>query len=149
VAGVAGAVAAALGVALGELVLAVGGVALAAACLGLAAGWASRIHDRLAGSDPQMRSLWVGVVLVVGVFALTITASVADIEEPAGRTLARATGWPALLISFAVLGYAMGMRRDAQGRRRPDWVFVGLASLLIVFTLVTLSARLSLIFFLA
>jgi hypothetical protein len=147
--GLAGLALAGLGIRAGSLATALAGAVLAAVSLGLATGsaWTARRSD--AGRAPAqytgLRSLGAAVGLVVGVFALTVTAANVGVEE--GATLIRLMGLPALALSFGALGFALTMGQDARGRRRPDWVFVGLATMLIALTVWQLYDRLGLIFF--
>jgi hypothetical protein len=143
-AAVSSALLAAFGIAAQSLAVALIGVALASGLLGLAAGSALRgqaVSGVSARSpDRWFRALGSASVFIVAVFVLAIVASATDITD-GGRTLVRATGWPALTVAFAALGFALAMRRT-NGRRRPDWVFVSIALLLIGFCLVTLAGRL-------
>jgi hypothetical protein len=142
-----GALFGALGIATGSVWLSLAGVALASVMLGLAAA-AFRKGQRAvgAGAPPEawFRTLGFAAVLIVGVFSLAITASATDITD-GGQTLVRVTGWLALTIAFAAFGFSFAMGRTEDGRRRPDWVFVSIAVLLIGFTLVVLARRLELI----
>jgi hypothetical protein len=148
-AAVSGLLVGALGIVLASWGLALAGLAGAAVALGVAAGesppFRRQTSDEVPHGDLGLRSLRAAVVLIVGVFALTITASVADLDDPSGRLLARVAGGLALTISCGSFGYALTMRRTAAGDRRPDRVFVFIALLLIGFILVTLSARLPLL----
>jgi hypothetical protein len=159
-----GVVLTALGILDDSLTQVLAGVSLAGVSLGVAAGMSRRARDGGKGgpggpmpggplpggalpADAGLRLLMAAVALIVGVFALAVTAAVAGTDSAAARSLVRATAWVALSLSFGTLGFAWTMVRDAQGRHRPDWVFVGIAALLIAVTLWQLQDRLGLIFF--
>jgi len=143
----------ALGIVLGGLAPTLAGVVLAAGALGLAAGISSvaRVPHTDGGlrADLGLRSLMSAAGLIVCAFLLALTASVTGDADVAGRTLIRATGLAALVMSFGTLGYALVMRREPGGRHRPDWVFVAIGVLMTGVTLVQVYDRLALVLLLA